>query len=771
MAGNRATFEQAMSRGASAAWDQQWERAIAYYRAALTEFPDDVGALTALGFALFQTDRLDDSMAAYQRAAMLAPGDPVAPEKVGEIFEKQGRLNESAQTYLAVAEMHLTKRDVPKAIELWTRVVTIAPDNLNARLRLVRALENSNQSRAAALEYIDLARIFQSTREVEKAGQSLQRAGQLDPQLPELRAAAESLKRNRPIAPVNRAAKRGTGMLSPGALAESPDAKASANGAAATGTNASPLGAAKETAFARLAEMLFEEDADTSKSSSSVSVFTRGSARDEQSQRAQVVMFLGQALTSATSHNPEVAFSNFKAALDAGLDHPLVHFILGALQLEKGNAEEAIPYLTASIGHEAVMLGALYGLGEAYSRNGDARESFNSYFEALKRLDMKLIAPDRQDRLAEAYETLADSYARTDEVELSKLIPALRRFLSGENWEQRAQQARQQLDAGEDGLVSALADTLTTPGNDRVMESLHRIDDYMRRKFYATAMEEALYALEASPTYLPVHIRMAEILVAEGRQDMAATKYRVIAKTYQVRGEVGRAARLMQQVLKINPLDIPSRRELIELYSSAGRADEALTQYGELARTYYDLADLETARETIADALKLAQQSGARQASLALLHQMGDIDMQRLQWRDAVRVYEQAKGIDPTDQKARIALIDLNFRLANARQAMVELDAYLKDLFAARQLGAATQLLEELLNSHSDNTAIIARLARVYQDQGRRADAITRYDQLGDIQLQNGQNQPAMETLRTILSLGPDDPKPYQQLLDQLQNA
>jgi tetratricopeptide (TPR) repeat protein len=774
MAGNRATFDQAMSRGASAAWDQQWERAIAYYRAALTEFPDDAGALSALGFALLQTDRLDDAMAAYQRATMLMPGDPVGPEKVGEIFERQGRINEAAQTYLAVAEMHLTKRDVNKAIEVWLRVVTIAPDNLNARLRLVRALENTNQPRAAALEYIDLARVFQSVRDVEKAGQALQRAGQLDPQLPELRAAAESLRRNRPIAPLNRAAKRGTGMLSAQALAEAPDAAlkapASANGSHGA-SGASPLVTAKEAALAQLAEMLFEEDADTNKTTSSVSMFTRGSARNEESQRAQIVMYLGQALTSATAHNTDAAASNFKAAFDAGLDHPLLAYMLGALQLEKGNPTEAIPYLQAAIGHEAVMLGALYGLGEAHSANGEAREAFNSYFEALKRLDMSLIAPDRQDRLAEAYETLADAYARTSEVELGQLVPGLRRFLAGDNWEGRARQARQQLDASDDGLVATLADTLTTPGNDRVMESLHRIDDYIRRKLYATAMEEALYALEASPTYLPVHIRMAEILVAEDRLDMAATKYRVIASTYQVRGEVGRAARLMQQVLKLNPVDLAARQELIDMLIAAGRTDEALTQYGELARTHYDLADLDTARETLANALKLAQQSGARQASLGLLHQMGDIDMQRLQWRDAVRVYEQAKGIDPNDQKARIALIDLYFRLANTRQAVAELDDYLKGLFAARQFGTATTLLEELLNGHPENSALIARLARVYQDQGRRADAITRYDQLGDLQIQNGQNQQAIETLRTILALGPDDPQPYQQLLDQLQHA
>jgi DNA-binding SARP family transcriptional activator len=152
-----------------------------------------------------------------------------------------------------------------------------------------------------------------------------------------------------------------------------------------------------------------------------------------------------------------------------------------------------------------------------------------------------------------------------------------------------------------------------------------------------------------------------------------------------------------------------------------------------------------------------------------LLHALCDIDMQRLAWREAVRGYEQIKVLAPGDEKARIALIDLYFRLANNRQATAELDAYLKQLISQRALPAATTLLEELLNNHPDDPALVARLARLYLDQGRKEDAITRYDQLGDIQLQAGQNDQAMETIRAILALNPADPTPYQQLLAQLQ--
>ena len=61
---------------------------------------------------------------------------------------------------------------------------------------------------------------------------------------------------------------------------------------------------------------------------------------------------------------------------------------------------------------------------------------------------------------------------------------------------------------------------------------------------------------------------------------------------------------------------------------------------------------------------------------------MGDIDQQKLDWRQALRVYDQIKTLAPGDEKARDLLINLNFRLGQARQALAELDDYLRFLFS-----------------------------------------------------------------------------------------
>ena len=59
MARNRKVFEESIRAGADAAWNGNWDQAIAAYQRALAEFPQDVGALTGLVNGTLTLDRVD----------------------------------------------------------------------------------------------------------------------------------------------------------------------------------------------------------------------------------------------------------------------------------------------------------------------------------------------------------------------------------------------------------------------------------------------------------------------------------------------------------------------------------------------------------------------------------------------------------------------------------------------------------------------------------------------------------------------------------------
>jgi tetratricopeptide (TPR) repeat protein len=537
----------------------------------------------------------------------------------------------------------------------------------------------------------------------------------------------------------------------------------------------SPLADLLEQALGQLAELLFEEDAELAKRSGSVDALTRGTGqlRGDQARRSQSVKHLGQAISLYTTGDTAGAVKQYENALKTGLESPVVSLVLGALHLSEKRPDEAAKQFKNALLHEVFGVGALFGLGLAEKEQGQVRESAFHLLGALKRLDQQLVPAERQDALAEAYEGLAEGLQQATPEELTPIASNIVDFLSGEGWSQRLVQARQQLDRSAlDGQPAPLADLLAVPGASQVVDSLRRIESYMSLKHWDSAMEEAYYALTQSPTHLPVHIRMAEIWAAEDHNQAALDKYSMVAQTYRIRGEPVRAARIIQQALKLSPLDVSMRSWLIGLLVEQQKIDEALQQFSDLADTYYRLADLESARNTYADALILAQQNNMGGSwAVQLLHKMGDIDLQRLNWRAAQQVYEQIKNLAPEDEAARATLIDLTFRLGNTKAALTETDSYLRQLLTQRKIAAAVSLLADMVETHSNEIGLVARLARLYQDTGRKTQAIAQYDRLGELQLQAGQTAQAAATIRAILALQPEDASAYQQLLSELQQA
>jgi len=105
MTGRQDIFQQAMNQGHSAAWDQNWDRAAAYYRQAMTEFPDNPQALTSLGLALIELQHYDEALRCYQRAARALPEDTVPLEKIAQLAERLGNLDLASQVSLRAADM------------------------------------------------------------------------------------------------------------------------------------------------------------------------------------------------------------------------------------------------------------------------------------------------------------------------------------------------------------------------------------------------------------------------------------------------------------------------------------------------------------------------------------------------------------------------------------------------------------------------------------------------------------------------------------------
>ncbi len=745
MAGNRAIYEEAVRRGAARAWEQRWEEAIAAYQQALAEFPDEPDALSGLGMALAGAGRAEEALPVLQRASSLAQENPVLQEHLARVLERLGRPQEAAQAYLQAADLYVRQQAQSLAVERWKDAVRADPTSIPAHVNLLRFYLSQQKHREAIAEYIALATIYRDQGEREKALDLCQYALKLDPHHPDVLALMDALRYGVPTTV-------GTGPLeSFGATLpeEAPEEEGS------------PVETARRAALAQLAEVVFEETPPQT-----------GPLILRPLSKREIDTLISRAIDCQARGEVDEAIACYEEVLRGGVIEPAVNFNLGLLYQQKLELDKAIAQFQQSASSPQYRLGSLFALGECYRALGRIDEALAHFLEVLKIVDLSTVRQDQADDLIRLYDELAQTYAARGEREQAvEFINTLISFLSARGWEDKVHQARQRLDLlSREGPVLSLAEMLAVPGSERVIQSLGLAQEYLRRGKAQAAMDELMSAVERAPTFLPIHRQIGETLVAMGRTEQAVGKFLAIADTYRVRGNFSQAVAMYERALRLAPMNIPARLKLIDLLVSLGEIDRALEQYLTLGDAYYQMAQLDQAREKYSEALQLAPRgSPDRRWEVKFLHRIGDIDLQRVEWRRAVSVYERIRDLAPDDEKARFTLMDLYERLGRPDRAIAELDGLLRHYLQAGKAQKAVPVLEKRVQEKPESIPLRARLAQLYLNVGRKEDALRELDILGDLQLQAGKVQDAIATIQVILRLRPPNAEAYRQLLVQLQ--
>jgi tetratricopeptide (TPR) repeat protein len=353
---------------------------------------------------------------------------------------------------------------------------------------------------------------------------------------------------------------------------------------------------------------------------------------------------------------------------------------------------------------------------------------------------------------------------------VKELLSSVVGFLGQRGWEQEAIQARRRLDSlARSGAVLSLAEIISLPNSEEVLHAVARSQEYLRREKPYLALEELTYAVGKAPYYLPVHSMLANLFIENNNLDAALDKYRSVARTCEVRGQMPQALATYQQILEYSPLDGQVRRRVIDALIQRGRIDEALEQYLQLADAYYQLAQADRARDTYSQALRLAPRASDEQKwKLRVLHRMADLDMQRLNWQNAIKDYEEITEIAPDDERAHLSLLRLYARTGQQRLGIVSLDRLIKRYLQTKRLGKALAVLKDLVEEQPASIPLRFRAAQLNLKAGKRDEALQHLDVLGDLQLESGQEKAALKTIKTIISLEPPNAEAYVELYEEL---
>ena len=771
MPGRDDIFQKAMNEGHSAAWDQEWSKAAAAYRRALEEFPDHPKALNSLGSALHQLNQVDEALQIYSRVVKVSPDDPMPMEKVAQLSERVGDLKTAMDAAIRAGYLFLKQRDAEKALQNWVHVTSINPENAIAHSRLAQVHEALGHAQQAAMEYLAIASILQRAGNAEKTQEMVNKAQSLVPNSLEVKQAQTLLKTGQ-LLPKPIRAKGGTGPIRMALVKQwetQPRMK--------TASGMDPILEARQKSLTQLAELLFDfsdESSPAAQDRKGISAIMRGTGTiSAQSEQVKVVLHLGQAIDAQSNGNDSLAAEEMEAALNAGFTSSSLYFSLGYLRYKVERYESAQRVLQNSVKHEDYGLASRLLLGDIISRKGAFREAATEYLEALKFADAMTAPPEQADDIRQQYEPLIESYqTQTEEAALRKVCDNIKGLLLRADWRDQLHKVREQMPKQEDSIPAPLAEMILQAQSSSVLDSMNRINQLARMGSLRSAMDEAYDALQQAPTYLPLHIIMGDLLVQEGQIPDAITKFGVVAHSYSVRGEVLQATKLLRRIIQISPMDLGARNRLIDQLVARGQVDDAIQEYLELAAIHYRLAELDMARKTYTNALRLVQQgSASRDWNSHILQRMADIDMQRLDWKQALRVFEQIRTIAPDDDAARKQLIELNMRMGQADRAMSELEAYITHLENQGKKEPALTFLEDLIREHEEQPLLKRTQAALLYRMGRTSEAIPILDKLGDALLEKGDKQGAMEVINQIVLMNPPNAADYRALLSQMRSG
>jgi tetratricopeptide (TPR) repeat protein len=755
MAGNRDLYEQAMRSAFDHSWNRNWKGAIEAYKQALTEFPRDLAATLGLGGAFVELGQPQVALKIFERAAQIAPADDTtALAKLADAQERLGELEQAAATHTQIGHLFARKGKPEEAADAWIQASRLVPEQVEVYLRLAQVLEELGREGQAASEYMTVANIAQRRGEPERALEYCQAALRLDPENRQARAMLGALPGLHQSVddrvdvwgesePEETQAEEAD-ALSLDALSEDEDAG-----------DQSPMERAQRHALQELANMLFEAGSEGSPDLSTVSI-------------------IGQAIDQQTRGLLDDAIESYRRTLSSGLTRTAVFYNLGMLYYQRLRYDQAVESFRRTMRDEAYTLGSHYALGLTYYASGKIDRSLEHFLEVVKTVDLKTVRSDQAAALNGTYQQLSDRYiAKGDTHKANVFIQTLLRFFSQRHWEKKVYEARRQMDSlSSNGDSMTLAEYLETPETEVVVTAMAMTGEYMRRNMLMTAAEECFRAIQQASSYLPLHIRLAEIFLKQERTPEAITKYLVVADVSQIRGDTQQAIRIYDRVLRIAPMDVSVRTKLIDLLATRGEVDQALEQYLSLADVYYQVAQVERALETYQEALSLASNSSDETGWKAnILHRIGDIYNQRVDWAQATRSYESIAGLNPKDERAQLALVDLYYKQGQNKKALQSLDALLAIYQSAGNTRKVLEVLREAVQARPEEMGLRARLAAAFARQRMTKEAIAEYDALGEMQLEAGLREEAARTIQTIISLGPDDVDGYRRLYSQIKGG
>ena len=534
--------------------------------------------------------------------------------RLGEIYERDGRPQEALAKYQLLVEAYAARQESKPAIDVYYRIVDLAPDTIGTRTRLAEVLKNEGRTEAAAEQLAHVAshyfRLGQTNRALEEYRRGLQWAPN---------SAALHAQYGQTLLRLDRYE---------AALGE----------------------------FRRALELKPDDLAGIARINVALAVIG-----EQPSAIWQSFATLLERLKSAPQQLSEV-LTEYRTTL-LGSDVGMLHYLLGILEQNAGHHQSALLELEQAadlMGEEDPALPPVLvhqALADSYIALGQPQEALEQLQRGQQVADRP--APQLDPSARHPFST---PLSRGELVRRMAEAFAASGDMAGA--EQALREAKQHLPYDR-AIYTKLADVYFRQG--KLTEALTQLEElatyYEERQDLDRAIETLDYGLKLAPNSIPVGRRAAELHLRRGYLDKgvdglvrvselmrkagqlkdAVASLQKAAEVHWTLSQHDKAREIYDRIVKIAPNDVEARQWLSFMYTLAGQTKDAIIQKKQIVAIYMQSRDYDGA---IAE---LHQIYGLDQSNPETLYQLADVLMRRQEYGQALRTYQRLAKLPNAD--------------------------------------------------------------------------------------------------------------------------
>lgn len=296
-------------------------------------------------------------------------------------------------------------------------------------------------------------------------------------------------------------------------------------------------------------------------------------------------------------------------------------------------------------------------------------------------------------------------------------------------------------------------------------------DQYTMRKEIDEAISLYRKLIEQNPEDLPLHLHLLELYKKAERKDDVIQELERIIDLYEKREEKAVAVEYYQELIDFAPNETLYRAALIDLLTDLERLDESLNQTKLLAQLHMELGELDEAEAALQKMqevmpenpelfrllIELNKIRGTLDQAIDLIRSLAEIHKKADRIPDAIETLREVFEFDALNVETHKQIIELQKSL-NLVEETIETYLSLYEVFQnTGSMEDAVNTLREVVGLKPEDAKLRQTLVDAYLKSGMEVEAIDELFHICNIHKKSEEYEAVLETLDRINEIDPEN--------------